>query len=172
MDWTDDAIAQLKKLWAEGLSTAKIGGIMGISKNAVVGKAHRLQLESRPSPIKAAAPGSTPRAPTVKRVVAPVAPRPIAVEAPVTIAPRPPATVTPIREKIEAPQAFVRPVAPVRVVTNSRPRAGAVCCWPLGEPGTPQFRFCDAGAVQGRPYCAEHVQIAYVRIRDRRDDVA
>jgi GcrA cell cycle regulator len=169
MDWTDDAIAQLKKLWAEGLSTAKIGAIMGISKNAVVGKAHRLQLESRPSPIKAAVPGATPtRAATPKRVPAPTLARPSQVETPAVT---PVAVATPIREKVAAPQLAMRP-APVRVVTNVRPRPGAVCCWPLGEPGTPQFRFCDASAAQGRPYCAEHVQIAYVRIRDRREDVA
>lgn len=52
MDWTPDQINQLTRLWNEGLSTAEIGKQLGISKNAVVGKAHRLHLDSRPSPIK------------------------------------------------------------------------------------------------------------------------
>ena len=52
-DWTDDAtIATLRRLWSEGHSTAEIGRRMGISKNAVVGKAHRLDLPGRRSPIK------------------------------------------------------------------------------------------------------------------------
>jgi GcrA cell cycle regulator len=49
--WTDERVAQLGKLWAEGLSTAEIGRRLGITKNAVVGKAHRLQLAPRPSPL-------------------------------------------------------------------------------------------------------------------------
>ena len=56
MDWTPDQITQLTQLWRQGLSTAEIGKRLGISKNAVVGKAHRLHLDSRPSPIKRVGP--------------------------------------------------------------------------------------------------------------------
>lgn len=52
MVWNDDTIERLKKLWAEGLTTGEIGKELGVSKNAVVGKAHRLGLKGRPSPIK------------------------------------------------------------------------------------------------------------------------
>jgi GcrA cell cycle regulator len=52
MDWTSEQISHLTQMWNEGLSTAEIGKRLGISKNAVVGKAHRLHLDSRPSPIK------------------------------------------------------------------------------------------------------------------------
>lgn len=52
MAWTEEKIKQLKKLWAKGKSTVEIGRELGISKNAVVGKVHRLGLDSRPSPIK------------------------------------------------------------------------------------------------------------------------
>jgi GcrA cell cycle regulator len=51
-DWNEETIGQLHDYWAEGLSTAEIGRRMGVSKNAVVGKAHRLNLPSRPSPIQ------------------------------------------------------------------------------------------------------------------------
>ena len=57
MDWTAEAIDQLRAFWAEGHSTAEIGRRMGISKNAVVGKAHRLNLPARPSPIRREAEG-------------------------------------------------------------------------------------------------------------------
>ena len=51
-EWTDDTIRELRQLWSEGHSTAEIGRRIGISKNAVVGKAHRLDLPTRPSPIR------------------------------------------------------------------------------------------------------------------------
>lgn len=54
MVWTDERIEELKVLWAEGLTTGEIGKRLGVSKNAVVGKAHRLGLKGRPSPIKKA----------------------------------------------------------------------------------------------------------------------
>ena len=51
MAWTDEQIEELKRLWNEGLSTADIGRALNVSKNAVVGKSHRLGLKPRPSPI-------------------------------------------------------------------------------------------------------------------------
>ena len=73
MEWTSGAIEQLRALWAEGHSTAEIGRRMGISKNAVVGKAHRLNLPARPSPIRreAAAAGEGRSAPAPRRAPAP-----------------------------------------------------------------------------------------------------
>ena len=59
MSWTDDKIARLRELWKSGLSTAAIGRELDVSKNAVVGKAHRLGLEPRPSPIAAGSPRKT-----------------------------------------------------------------------------------------------------------------
>ena len=52
MSWTTDKIKQLKKLWSKGKSTVEIAKELGMSKNSVIGKAHRLELEARPSPIK------------------------------------------------------------------------------------------------------------------------
>ena len=167
MDWTAEAIDQLRAFWAEGHSTAEIGRRMGISKNAVVGKAHRLNLPARPSPIRREAEGDAaprpvpqprrcparPRRPPHRRAggrAAPPAGSPAPVAAPVVAAPPPQAMV-------------VRPF----------PRASArSCCWPLGEPGTPDFRFCTGKATPGKPYCAEHASVAYVRVRERREDAA
>ncbi|MCB4822407.1 GcrA family cell cycle regulator [Roseicella aerolata] len=162
MDWTAEAIEQLRGLWAEGHSTAEIGRRMGVSKNAVVGKAHRLNLPARPSPIRRE-PGEGGAAPR------PAAqPRRLAVPPPL----REPA---PLRRP-EAPAAAAAPVAappPPAAVVRPFPRVAArSCCWPLGEPGTPDFRFCSAEATPGKPYCAEHASVAYVRVRDRREDAA
>jgi GcrA cell cycle regulator len=56
-EWPENTVAQLRELWSEGHSTTEIGRRLGVSKNAIVGKAHRLDLPARPSPIKRGAPG-------------------------------------------------------------------------------------------------------------------
>jgi len=160
MEWNDTIIAELRGLWAEGLSTAEIGRRLGISKNAVVGKAHRLDLSPRPSPIRRQerAPGAPPPAPrAVGPTLAPLPARPVPAAVPVPVA------VAPI----------LKPATPRRLAAVAAPPARvSACCWPIGEPGKPSFHFCDAVAVQGKPYCAEHAQLAYVKIRDRREDAA
>jgi GcrA cell cycle regulator len=165
MEWNDDTIILLKALWEEGLSTAEIGRRMGISKNAVVGKAHRLDLPARPSPIRRGegAPAA-PRAP--RRVSGPTLP-PLATSVAVAVKPAP--QPRPPVQPAPRPQSVLRPVAATRPAAAGRITA---CCWPIGEPGTPTFRFCDADALAGKPYCDEHAQIAYVRIRDRREEAA
>jgi GcrA cell cycle regulator len=156
-DWNSDTIAELRLLWAEGLSTAEIGRRIGVSKNVVIGKSHRLELQARPSPI---------RRDGVRKP--PVAPRP---RCP-SLAELQNWTVTantplPVR----AVSAEVRPnplqaVPPVRIVREMIPVAIAVlrtqsCCWPIGEPGTRSFRFCDAPNEAGKSYCLEHCRLAY-----------
>lgn len=157
MEWNEEAIGKLRALWAEGLSTAEIGRRMGVSKNAVVGKAHRLNLPSRPSPIRRDGERSARRR-QPRRVQGPTLP---ALSA--ALAPMPP----------EPPRALERPVPVLRAV--SAPRIGArvtPCCWPIGEPGTKSFRFCDVDALAGKPYCEEHASLAYVRVKDRKEDAA
>ncbi|MBY0336958.1 MAG: GcrA family cell cycle regulator [Acetobacteraceae bacterium] len=162
MDWNVDAIERLRALWSEGHSTAEIGRRMGISKNAVVGKAHRLQLPARPSPIRREA--LTPRpAPAGRRPTLPPLRMPVSTSVPVAPAPNlPVAAKTPLVAK-PAPATLLRPF----------PRASArSCCWPIGEPGTEGFRFCSAEAMPSKPYCLEHASVAYVRVKDRREDAA
>ena len=169
MDWTAEAIDQLRAFWAEGHSTAEIGRRMGISKNAVVGKAHRLNLPARPSPIRREAEGeATPRPVPQPRRQPGATPVP-AVALPVR-------DTAPLR-RLEASAPAAAPVVaappPQAMVVRPFPRASArTCCWPLGEPGTPDFRFCTGNATPGKPYCAEHASVAYVRVRERREDAA
>ncbi len=180
MDWTEETISRLRSLWQEGLSTAEIGRRLSITKNAVVGKAHRLTLPPRPSPIRKPAEGKSadPETTRTRREVlrptrtpvaasdrvSPFTPRataPVPVPAPVA------AAITPLRP---SPPPAPQPIES-RPLVEPR-RRGQSCCWPLGEPGTKQFRFCGAEPLQGKPYCTEHAQLAYVRLRDRRDTVA
>ncbi len=77
-----------------------------------------------------------------------------------------------LRAYAPAPRPAPPPPAP-RVQVTPRPFARTVaCCWPIGEPGTKSFRFCDGDALLGKPYCQEHAALAYVKVRDRREDAA
>ncbi len=167
MEWNDEIIVRLRALWSEGLSTAEIGRRLGVSKNAVVGKAHRLVLPPRASPIKREGGASRSR-PAVRRVAGP------------TLPPLPSAAARPVPAASARPEPRLLP-RPAAVASTGSSRVQAVprpfgrvvaCCWPLGEPGTKTFSFCDAGSVPGKPYCAEHAQLAYVKVRDRREDAA
>jgi GcrA cell cycle regulator len=73
------------------------------------------------------------------------------------MAPKPISVPPPVRVAPPAPRPYGR------IVT---------CCWPLGEPGTRSFRFCDDASEPGKPYCADHAKLAYVKVRDRREDAA
>jgi GcrA cell cycle regulator len=162
MEWNDDTNGRLRALWAEGLSTAEIGRRMGVSKNAVVGKAHRLNLAARPSPIRRDG-EKTPRRRQPRRAQGCTLPALAADMAPLPVV-------------VEAPQRLIaeRPAPPLlRAVPAPRPGARITpCCWPIGEPGTRSFRFCDVNAIAGKPYCEEHSALAYVKVRDRREDAA
>jgi GcrA cell cycle regulator len=193
MEWNDETVTRLISLWAEGHSTAEIGRRISVSKNAVVGKAHRLNLPARPSPIRREGVPSAPRAAAPRRVIGstlpplsatlpadlirgmplPMAPRIEATGAPhaAAVPPSlPPDLVRRVRQGSDATAAAAKP-APVRPMVARATRTVA-CCWPIGEPGTKSFRFCDANALPGKPYCAAHAQIAYVKVRDRREEAA
>jgi GcrA cell cycle regulator len=171
MEWAEETIVRLRTLWDEGLSTAEIGRRLGVSKNTVVGKAHRLDLPARPSPIRRdGSGGGAPRRSAPRRVAGPTLP-PLSSTSPLSgLASSPPVmphlAVMSVKPVPAPPAARAAPPAPRpygRVVT---------CCWPLGEPGTRSFRFCDDPSEPGKPYCADHVKLAYVRVRDRREDAA
>ncbi|MBU6321738.1 MAG: GcrA cell cycle regulator [Patescibacteria group bacterium] len=174
MEWAEETIVRLRALWDEGLSTAEIGRRLGVSKNGVVGKAHRLDLPARPSPIRREGPpGSTPRRSQPRRVAAgPTLPPLLSASAvstaPPLVPPKLPAAA-PTTTPVHAPAA----TQAQRLALPPSPRAygrAITCCWPIGEPGTRSFDFCSAESVPGKPYCEQHAQMAYVKVRDRRED--
>ncbi len=181
MEWTDETIARLRALWTEGYSTAEIGRRLGISKNAVVGKAHRLDLAARPSPIRPSPEGPRSR-PLARRGTGPTLP-PLASTRPTSHAGAAPSAARVPSGTVQprsfgalalkaAPSAQPAP-APRLAAVAPRPYGRVVtCCWPIGEPGTRSFHFCDAESVPGKPYCTDHAELAYVKVRDRREDAA
>lgn len=176
MEWNDEAIARIRALWSEGHSTAEIGRRMGISKNAVVGKAHRLNLPARPSPIRRGSgeKRATTRSP-IRRVTGPTLPALQTVQRPGQAGPLAPTGFAPLSAlsptgyvPMSKPQAVLRPV-PVQPRPSGRISS---CCWPLGEPGKPDFHFCGDPTMPAKPYCDQHAALAYVKVRDRREDAA
>jgi GcrA cell cycle regulator len=181
MVWDDETIRQLRALWAEGHSTAEIGRRLGVSKNAIVGKAHRLELDARPSPIRRESgkpegerPTPFPRATatTLPPLASASVPPPV-----VKLDPPTPHSAPRLAPVVPAPASLPlarEETAPVRAVPQapSFRRSAPTCCWPIGEPGTKEFRFCDDLSLAGKPYCDAHARLAYVRIKDRKEDAA
>jgi len=161
MDWTPEQITELTRLWGEGLTTAEIGKRLRISKNAVVGKAHRLHLPARPSPIKRTGPRPQIFRQTAQRPAGHGMPR-------VAQAPREP------RQPSVAAQTSA---AALKALAN-QPSAkrlpmmalsASTCRWPIGDPGDAEFHFCGERAIEGKPYCTAHASIAYVKIKSKHE---
>ena len=196
MDWTEDVILRLREFWTEGHSTAEIGRRLGVTKNAVVGKVHRLHLTARPSPIRRDVPPiiaanlslpiclAVSTLPPLLSLPAPASVPVNADESPEEIvwaATNPDAEIAIAPAPVTSPAVMPPPPRSVpRAVPAAAPRIAATrsharlltCSWPIGDPGTKSFHFCDDGAVSGKPYCAAHIALAYVRVRDRREDAA
>ncbi|RJF94543.1 GcrA cell cycle regulator [Oleomonas cavernae] len=164
MSWTDERIASLRELWEQGLSASQIAAKLGnITRNAVIGKVHRLGLSGRPSPVRAERPAPAPRA----ERPAP-APRPVRVlpaSEPVAKAAAPARVVQAAPAPAPEPEPMVRATL---LSINDR-----MCKWPLGDPGDAGFHFCGRRAQSSMPYCQEHARIAYQaatpKSREKRD---
>ena len=143
--WTDDAVETLTRLWRQGdLSAAMIARRLGVTRNAVLGKIHRLGLSQ----------SRRPRSPAMAPPPRPAKPRPIG------SAHRAPA-LAPVRS---SPQ----PTAEIGLVARLEDLPTRACHWPLGDPQAADFAFCGRRAETG-PYCPAHAGVAY---RGRGVDVA
>ena len=131
-EWSDDLTQKLRELWTQGFSTNEIGRRLGVSKNAVIGKDRRINLERRPSPIVQSSPGKTS---TGKRF---------------------------LRNRGTAGRGSMAAYIPPELSREpSPPRpSDSPCCWPIGEPGRTGFRYCDEPTRRGRSYCEAHRAIA------------
>lgn len=146
--WTPERIQTLIALWTEGLSTSEIGRRLGVTKNSVVGKVHRLGLKKRASPIRSR--GLTTNRPAAQPKAAPSTSARSGVEARTTAQP----------EAIQAAPPVKKRTGPVVQLDSLKP---GMCSWPVGEPGTEQFHFCAESVVPEKPYCLEHCERAYVK---------
>jgi GcrA cell cycle regulator len=137
MSWTDERVEKLKKLWSEGLSASSLGEV---TRNAVIGKVHRLGLSGRA---------------TTSRIDRP---RSLALRRP----PRP-RLVVPEPELVEEAKMANGEFANVLTVKEG------MCKWPIGDPSSDEFHFCGNPAGASSPYCAAHGRMAYQPAQNRRD---
>ncbi|KRW93360.1 GcrA family cell cycle regulator [Paracoccus sp. MKU1] len=200
MSWTDERVETLKRMWAEGQSASQIAKELGgVTRNAVIGKVHRLGLSNRaedgadpaPEPIAKPAVAAAAPAPEPKPAPEPAAapqPKPAAAAAP---------TPEPVPEPAPQPASFNRrPIVPAGQPLPPQPSANEIspealasvrevekrarkltlmeltertCKWPIGDPATDKFWFCGLPSVPGKPYCEAHVGVAFQPMSSRRD---
>ena len=164
MGWTEERVELLKKLWAEGLSASQIAGELGnVTRNAVIGKVHRLGLSGRAKPTRSAAAGprrmrhSRPRGgpqggyATIGNTALKADLMPA-----VAASPRPqPAPVT----ELVIPKEERKTILQLTEYT---------CKWPIGDPGDEEFHFCGRRSEVSGPYCDHHARVAYQPVQERR----
>lgn len=142
--WNEERVELLKELWGAGKTAAEIAQQLGenITRNAVIGKAHRLGLSGRVSPIQKKAKKAA-KAPAAAKT-----PTAVASATAATAAPRQPRSVYVDTPKENGGVSLME-------------LKDRMCHWPIGDPKKPGFHFCGDASVPGVPYCAEHTAVAY-----------
>ncbi len=185
MSWNDERVELLKKMWSEGQSASQIAKELGnVTRNAVIGKVHRLGLSNRVG-APPAKPAEKVEAKPVPKPVEPPAPEP-RVERPVAPPPAQPPAVAQQRPRIVPagqplpPQPSANEISPealasVREIEKKARRITLMeltertCKWPIGDPATDDFWFCGLAVQPGKPYCEAHVGVAFQPMSSRRD---
>ena len=142
MGWTDERVETLKKLWLDGLSASQIAKQLGgVTRNAVIGKVHRLGLAGRASPSRS------------ERPRLPMAPKPASLR-----------THVPAVAVVEEDPLQLEDGNFATVLTIS----DRMCRWPIGDPAAQEFHFCGRNPKSGSPYCEAHARKAYQPQQARR----
>ncbi|MGI9369259.1 MAG: GcrA family cell cycle regulator [Ruegeria sp.] len=188
MSWTDERVELLKKMWGEGQSASQIAKELGgVTRNAVIGKVHRLGLSNRATGGTSAKsetkekPAPTPKAaakakPAPKTEPARPAPAPAAEAKPATPARR---QIIPAGQPLP-PQPSANEISPEALAKVNEIEKKAkkltlmeltekTCKWPVGDPATEDFWFCGLPVEAGKPYCEAHVGVAFQPMSSRRD---
>ncbi|UWR25572.1 GcrA cell cycle regulator [Sulfitobacter sp. S223] len=196
MSWTDDRVEILKKMWGEGQSASQIAKELGgVTRNAVIGKVHRLGLSNRTTAGTAAkaepkakpAPKAAPKAKPAAAAEPEPAPAPASSKPDLKTEPAiSPNAVRPARNQIIPagqplpPQPSANEISPEALAKVNEIEKKAkklslmelterTCKWPVGDPATEDFWFCGLPVKQGKPYCEAHVGVAFQPMSARRD---
>jgi GcrA cell cycle regulator len=168
MIWTDERVETLRRLWAEGLSASQIAAQLGgVSRNAVIGKVHRLKLSGRgrntapparqKKPAQPAAPKAPPRPAHSQR--------PMAASVGATALQTHFEPVQAVREPARASDNVVVPISRHLQLIQLNERT---CKWPIGDPLAEGFHFCGNDCADTGPYCRYHARIAFQPVSERR----
>ena len=166
MNWTDERVELLRKLWAEGLSASQIAAQLGgVSRNAVIGKVHRLKLSSRGRAAPAQTRQKKPKPAGTKAQRPAAAPRAM----PQTVG----ATALKVDYESEpAVRPSARPaenvVVPISRHLKLAELTDKTCKWPNGDPLTEEFHFCGNDSLETGPYCTYHARLAFQPASERR----
>lgn len=161
MTWNDERVDALKKLWADGLSASQIAGRLGgVTRNAVIGKVHRLGLAGRATTSRMKS--HRPRVRTAQAVK-----RGLMRSRPTGIA------NSPLKSLYLADtEPYVPPAEELVIPLNERKYIQTLtesCCrWPIGDPQQPEFHFCGKKKIPGLPYCEVHARRAFQPPQARR----
>ena len=157
MSWTDERVETLKKLWQDGHSASQIAKQLGgVTRNAVIGKVHRLGLSGRAAPSTPARPMYKP-APRPTRAATP--PSHVASHAAPTHTP--PARREPVVARPAVSQQPIVPYVESPGTATVLTLGAKMCKWPIGDPASDSFSFCGRRSDDGTPYCVEHARVAY-----------
>ena len=168
MGWTEQQIETLKKMWGNGYSANDIAKNLGggVTRNAVIGKAHRLKLSAGAASSRPVAEPPSKTVGVVATTINRVSKRRASVlraMPPVKAATDAPARTTILRDVSLRPIEMARRSEGIPVT-----KAGERHCrWPIGDPRSPDFRFCGCDIHEGLPYCAHHARIAYQTVSRR-----
>ncbi len=189
MSWSDDRVEILKKMWSEGQSASQIAKELGgVTRNAVIGKVHRLGLSNRNG-----GGGTAPAAETKAKAATKPAAKPAAKSKP---AAKPEPQPEPEKPAVAPPVTRIKPIIPAGQPLPPQPSINEIdpkalakvsevekkakrlnlmeltsrtCKWPVGDPATDDFWFCGLPVQAGKPYCEAHVGVAFQPMSSRRD---
>jgi GcrA cell cycle regulator len=158
MNWTDERVELLRKLWSEGLSASQIAAQLGsVTRNAVIGKVHRLGLSGRAKSPSSSVPRPRKTRPAqhMMRISRPVSRGNTAL-------------AHAFEMEVEADPVPFDNVVPMSQRKTLLELTEETCHWPVGDPGSTDFFFCGGKSLASLPYCAHHSRIAYQPATDRR----
>ena len=160
MSWTDERVELLKKLWADGLSASQIAAELGsVTRNAVIGKVHRLGLSGRAKSASSAAPRQRKARSSTHRLRIGRG----AIRGNTALAHA-------YELEVEATPELIENIIPIGQRRTILELNEQTCRWPIGDPGSSDFFFCGGNTIANLPYCAYHSRVAYQPASDRRRD--
>ncbi len=187
MSWTDERVETLKTMWTDGKSASQIAKELGgVTRNAVIGKVHRLGLSNRATTTtksdtdkSADKPAAKPRAKKAAKPAAAPAAKPAAADAKPAALPATRKQIVPAGQPLppqpSQSEISAEALANLAEIEKQSKRLKLMdltertCKWPIGDPATDDFWFCGLAVQSGKPYCEAHVAVAFQPMSARRD---